>query len=71
MPKIFNKKDPYFIDFPRRVEQIQIQMAIEKIDIYLGSRLRTTLVDIRCLLSLEELCGNPARGTTYGLHLCY
>jgi Xaa-Pro aminopeptidase len=41
MPKIFNKKDPYYIDFPKRVEQIQMQMANEKIDVYLGSRLRT------------------------------
>ena len=41
MPKIFNTKDPYFIDFPKRVKKIQRQMAIEKIDVYLGSRLRT------------------------------
>jgi len=33
--------DPYFIDFPGRVSQIQKSMANEKIDCYLGSRLRT------------------------------
>jgi Xaa-Pro aminopeptidase len=32
--------DPYFIDFPNRVRQIQQAMAEEKIDVYLGSRLR-------------------------------
>ena len=33
--------DPYFIDFPGRVSQIQERMAKENIDCYLGSRLRT------------------------------
>jgi hypothetical protein len=41
MLKILDKKDPYYIDFPKRVEQIQNQMAKEMIDVYLGSRLRT------------------------------
>jgi Xaa-Pro aminopeptidase len=35
------KKDPYFIDFPKRVAQVQAAMAKENIDVYLGSRLRT------------------------------
>jgi Xaa-Pro aminopeptidase len=33
--------DPYFIDFPGRIQAIQKQMAIANIDVYLGSRLRT------------------------------
>ena len=33
--------DPYFIDFPQRVKDIQAAMAIHGIDVYLGSRLRT------------------------------
>lgn len=33
--------DPYFIDYPERIRQIQLAMAKEKIDVYLGSRLRT------------------------------
>jgi Xaa-Pro aminopeptidase len=33
--------DPYFIDFPQRVRQVQAAMAERGIDIYLGSRLRT------------------------------
>jgi Xaa-Pro aminopeptidase len=41
MPKQLEKKDPYYIDFPKRLAQIQNEMAKEKIDVYLGSRLRT------------------------------
>jgi Xaa-Pro aminopeptidase len=33
--------DPFFIDFPERIRNIQAEMAREKIDLYLGSRLRT------------------------------
>lgn len=36
-----DSKDPYFIDFPERVRQIQAKMADQNIDAYLGSRLRT------------------------------
>jgi Xaa-Pro dipeptidase len=41
MPKLLDKKDPFFIDFPMRVALIQKGMAKERIDVYLGSRLRT------------------------------
>lgn len=34
-------KDPFFIDFPKRIKSIQKEMARAKIDVYLGSRLRT------------------------------
>jgi Xaa-Pro aminopeptidase len=34
-------RDPYFIDFPRRIQAIQEEMQNEGIDVYLGSRLRT------------------------------
>jgi Xaa-Pro aminopeptidase len=33
--------DPYFIDFPKRIHNIQAEMANQGIDVYLGSRLRT------------------------------
>jgi len=33
--------DPFFIDFPQRIQTIQAEMARENIDVYLGSRLRT------------------------------
>ncbi len=35
------QKDPYYIDFPGRIKRIQELMQQEKIDVYLGSRLRT------------------------------
>ena len=41
MPGLLDKKDPFFIDFPKRLKRIQKEMAREKIDVYLGSRLRT------------------------------
>ena len=33
--------DPYFVDFPQRIREIQAAMAQQGIDTYLGSRLRT------------------------------
>jgi Xaa-Pro aminopeptidase len=33
--------DPYFIDYPGRIQAIQREMAVDGIDVYLGSRLRT------------------------------
>lgn len=35
------ENDPYFIDFPKRIRDIQSAMADQGIDVYLGSRLRT------------------------------
>jgi Xaa-Pro aminopeptidase len=35
------KTDPYFIDFPQRIRDIQAAMGEQGIDVYLGSRLRT------------------------------
>ncbi len=39
--KMTNSQDPYFIDFPQRIRDIQAAMDREGIDVYLGSRLRT------------------------------
>jgi Xaa-Pro aminopeptidase len=36
-----NTQDPYFIDFPQRIKNIQTEMQNQNIDAYLGSRLRT------------------------------
>ena len=33
--------DPYFIDFPKRIKDIQEEMGKQGLDVYLGSRLRT------------------------------
>ncbi len=38
---LLDKNDPYYIDFPGRIQAIQAGMARENIDVYLGSRLRT------------------------------
>lgn len=50
MKKTAAKADPYFIDYPGRVAQVQKEMAKAKIDVYLGSRLRTAswLTDAFC-----------------------
>ena len=44
------RNDPYFIDFPKRVRDVQAAMQEENIDVYLGSRLRTLswLLDVFC-----------------------
>ena len=44
------RNDPYFIDFPKRVRDVQAAMQAEDIDVYLGSRLRTLswLLDAFC-----------------------
>jgi len=39
--KSMTQPDPYFIDFPQRVRDLQAAMAARGIDVYLGSRLRT------------------------------
>jgi Xaa-Pro aminopeptidase len=41
MAYVLDPKDPYYINFPERVSQIQKGMAKENVDVYLGSRLRT------------------------------
>jgi Xaa-Pro aminopeptidase len=33
--------DPYYVDFPKRIRDIQEELAKREIDVYLGSRLRT------------------------------
>jgi len=41
MTQDIQQGDPYFIDFPKRIQDIQAEMAKENMDVYLGSRLRT------------------------------
>jgi Xaa-Pro aminopeptidase len=41
MTSKLNQKDLYYIDFPKRIRDIQAEMAKQNIDVYLGSRLRT------------------------------
>lgn len=50
MNRISIDKDPYFIDFPVRIKNIQEEMGKKNIDVYIGSRLRTIswTVDVFC-----------------------
>jgi Xaa-Pro aminopeptidase len=41
MKTVKDKNNPYFIDFPGRIKNIQKEMQKDNIDVYLGSRLRT------------------------------
>ena len=41
MTSKLNKKDLYYIDFQKRIHDIQAEMAKQNINVYLGSRLRT------------------------------
>ena len=50
MPRILAPKDPFFIDNPARVKEIQAEMAKAGIDVYIGSRIRTIswVIDAFC-----------------------
>jgi len=41
MNKLLDPNNPYFIDFPQRIRDIQAEMHRQDIEMYLGSRLRT------------------------------
>jgi len=56
------KNDPYFIDFPRRIRDIQIEMARENIDVYLGSRLRTLSWTLDAFCPWRSFVVIPAEG---------
>ena len=58
--------DPYFIDFPARLQRIQHEMARRGVDVYLGSRLRTLswTLDAFCpwrsyVSSRRKVCRSP------------
>jgi Xaa-Pro aminopeptidase len=50
MASRLDRKDLYHIDFPKRIRDIQAEMARQNIDVYLGSRLRTLswTLDVFC-----------------------
>ena len=54
--------DPYFIDFPGRIKNIQKQMAAENIDVYLGSRLRTLSWTLDAFCPWRSFVVIPAEG---------
>jgi len=54
--------DPYFIDFPRRIRDIQAAMAREGLDVYLGSRLRTLSWTLDAFCPWRSFVAIPAEG---------
>ena len=63
MPKKFaSAKDRYFIDFPKRIRDIQAEMAKSWIDVYLGTRLRTLSWTIGAFCPWRSYVVIPARG---------
>src|SRR5512136_132648 len=55
-------KDPFFIDFPKRIKNIQKEMAKAKIDVYLGSRLRTLSWTLDAFCPWRSFIVIPAEG---------
>lgn len=53
---------PYFIDFPGRIKQIQQAMQRDKIDVYLGSRLRTLSWTLDAFCPWRSFVVIPAEG---------
>lgn len=60
--KPINALDPYFIDFPKRIRDIQTEMARRKIDVYLGSRLRTLSWTLDAFCPWRSYIVIPAEG---------
>lgn len=54
--------DPYFIDFPQRIRDIQAAMAREGLDVYLGSRLRTLSWTLDAFCPWRSFVAIPAEG---------
>jgi Xaa-Pro dipeptidase len=62
MTSRMENKGPYFIDFPGRVKSIQAEMAKQKIDVYLGSRLRTLSWTLDAFCPWRSFVVIPAEG---------
>ncbi|MFO7962822.1 MAG: M24 family metallopeptidase [Desulfobacterales bacterium] len=54
--------DPYFVDYPGRIAAVQQHMAEERIDLYLGSRLRTLSWTTDAFCPWRSFVVIPARG---------
>ena len=57
-----NQSDPYFVDSPQRVQNIQAAMAEEGLDVYLGSRLRTLSWTLDAFCPWRSFVVIPAEG---------
>jgi Xaa-Pro aminopeptidase len=60
--KTLDKKSPYYIDSPGRIKDIQKEMAKQKIDAYLGSRLRTLSWTLDAFCPWRSFVVIPAEG---------
>ena len=57
-----DRQDPYFIDFPGRIQKIQAAMSSQNLDIYLGSRLRTLSWTLDAFCPWRSFVVIPAEG---------
>ena len=57
-----DRQDPYFIDFPGRIQKIQAAMGSQNLDIYLGSRLRTLSWTLDAFCPWRSFVVIPAEG---------
>ncbi len=57
-----HQNDPFFIDFPKRIRDIQAEMAKEDLDVYLGSRLRTLSWTLDAFCPWRSFVIIPAEG---------
>ncbi len=62
MTRKLDPNNPYYIDFPKRISEIQAAMAKEKIDVYLGSRLRTLSWTLDTFCPWRSFVVIPAEG---------
>ena len=57
-----SNSDPYYIDFPKRIRDIQEEMGRQGIDVYLGSRLRTMSWTLDAFCPWRSYIVIPAEG---------
>lgn len=57
-----SSSDPYYIDFPKRIKDIQEEMGKQGIDVYLGSRLRTMSWTLDAFCPWRSYIVIPAEG---------
>ncbi len=62
MTSRMENKGLYFIDFPARIKSIQAEMAKQRIDVYLGSRLRTLSWTLDAFCPWRSFVVIPAEG---------
>jgi len=64
-----SENDPYFIDFPKRIRDIQAAMGEQEIDVYLGSRLRTLSWTLDAFCPWRSYIVIPREGLPTAFHV--